>query len=120
VIICTFMSLIHLTPAQLRHAADLKEKIESLQNELNELHGAPAVAAPTEAPAKPGRRKISAAGIAKIRAAQKARWAKVKGTTETVKPATKGRRKMSPAARAKIAAAARARWAKVRAAKAGK
>jgi hypothetical protein len=51
------------------------EKIETLQNKLNKLQGAK-----TSAPAaKPGRkrRKISAAGIARIRAAQKARWAKI-------------------------------------------
>jgi len=116
------MSLINLTPAQLRHAADLKEKIEALQNELGHLHGAPSVAAAsTPAPAGRARRKISAAGIARIRAAQKWRWAKVKGAAPAAaKPAKLGRRKMSPAARAKIAAAARARWARVRAAKAAK
>jgi hypothetical protein len=118
------MSLINLTPSQLRHAADLKEKIESLQHELSRLQGAPSaeVSAPT-APVERAKRKISAAGIAKIRAAQKARWAKVKGASASApaaKPAKVGRRKMSAAGRAKIAAAARARWAKVRAAKAGK
>jgi hypothetical protein len=119
--ICCSMSLINLTPAQLRHAANLKEKIESLQHELSHLHGAPTVAASTAAPAKRARRKISAAGIARIRAAQKARWARVKGTAApAAKPGKRGRRKMSAAARAKIAAAARARWARFRAAKAGK
>jgi hypothetical protein len=111
------MSLINLTPAQLRHAADLKEKIESLQHELSRLHVSTDGAVSTAAPAKRARRKISAAGIARIRAAQKARWAKVKGAA---KPGKRGPRKMSAAARAKIAAAARARWARVRAAKAGK
>ena len=109
------MSLINLTPAQLRHAADIKEKIEALQNELDSLHGAPGAAASTNS----GKRKISAAGIARIRAAQKLRWAKVKGSADS-KPAKRGPRKMSPAARARIAAAARARWAKVRAEKGGK
>jgi hypothetical protein len=108
------MSLINLTPAQLRHAADLKEKIEALQNELDHLHGASGAAASSMAS---GKRKISAAGIARIRAAQKARWAKVKGASGDAKPAKRGPRKMSPSARARIAAAARARWAKVRAEK---
>lgn len=57
---------------------------------------------------------MSAAGRAAIAAAQKARWAKVKGRTS--KPIRRGRRKMSTAARAKIAAAARVRWAKAKAA----
>ena len=56
---------------------------------------------------------MSAAGRARIIAAQKARWAKVKAGKPA--PKAKGKRKMSAAARAKIAAAARARWAKAKA-----
>ena len=55
-------------------------------------------------------RKISTAGRARIAAAQRARWAKVKGKVITSK-----KRTMSAAARKKIAAAQRARWAKVKA-----
>jgi len=74
------------------------------------------------ATAKPAKRTMSAAARAKIRAAQKARWAAIKGAVKSAvpTPVKKGRRKMSAAGRAKIAAAARARWAKVRAAKAAK
>ena len=109
------MSLINLTPSQLRHAADLKEKIEALQNELSRLQGAPAASDGAEA--KSGKRQISAAGIARIRAAQKKRWAKVKGAAPAAKPGKRGPRKMSAAARARIAAAQKARWAKFHAAK---
>ncbi len=94
------------------------EKIESLQHQLSQLRP-DAAPAPVTAPTVGGRRKISAAGIARIRAAQKARWAKVKAVAPE-KPAKAGRRgprKMSAAARAKIAAAQKARWAKVRAEK---
>jgi hypothetical protein len=111
------MSLINLSPAQLRHAADLKEKIEALQHELSHLHGG-SEAAPA-APAGRAKRKISAAGIARIRAAQKLRWSKAKGT-KAAKPGKRGPRKMSASARAKIAAAQKARWAKFHAAKGGK
>lgn len=117
------MSLINLTPSQLRHAADLKEKIESLQDELNQLQGAPSAVVSTAEPVARAKRKISAAGIARIKAAQKLRWAKVKGAKPAAvvaAPGKRGPRKMSAAARAKIAAAAKARWARVRAAKAGK
>ena len=55
-----------------------------------------------------GKRQISAAGKKRIAAAQRARWAKVRGES------TKPRRTMSAASRKKIAAAQRARWAKVR------
>lgn len=107
-----------LTTTQLRRAADLKEKIEALTKELNSLLGTATVAA-TKAPKKSN---ISAAGRAKIAAAAKARWAKLKTgkPAATAKPAAKAPVKkkggISAAGRAKIAAAAKARWAKVKAA----
>jgi hypothetical protein len=103
-----------LTTTQLRHAADLKEKIEALNKELALLLGASApVAAKT--PKKKG--GMSAAGRAKVAAAQKARWAKIKSAKPAVKPAVKApakKRTMSAAAKAKLSAAAKARWAKVK------
>lgn len=65
-----------------------------------------------------GTRKISAAGRARIAAAQRARWTKIRaGENTTGGTSSPGKRKMSAAARARIAAAQRARWAKVRAGK---
>ena len=55
-------------------------------------------------------RTISAAGRKRIAAAQRARWAKVRGKAKVATP----KRKMSAKSRAKIAAAQRARWAKYR------
>jgi len=113
-------TMINATPAQLRKAADIQEKIQSLQEELAQLLGGEAStpAQATEAPKK--RKKVSAAGRARMKAAQKARWAKIKGTTPatSAKPAQKGKKKMSAAGRAAISAAAKARWAKAK--KAGK
>jgi hypothetical protein len=54
---------------------------------------------------------ISAAGRARISAAQRARWANVKGP-KVVSIAAPKRRTMSPAARRKIAAAQKLRWGK--------
>jgi hypothetical protein len=100
----------NLSASQLRRAADIKDKIESLQKELSRLlGGTKGVAAPRK------RRKMSAAGRAKIAAAARARWAKVKGRKSAAKPVKKARRKMSAAARAKIATAAKARWKKAKA-----
>jgi hypothetical protein len=65
----------NISGKQLRRAADIQDKIESLQKELNELLGSDA--APTEKPERK-RRKMSAAARAKIGAAQRARWAKTK------------------------------------------
>jgi hypothetical protein len=62
------------------------------------------------------RRKISASGRARIAAAQRARWAKVRGTGKQNVVTMPKKKKMSAAARRKIAAAQRARWAKVKAA----
>jgi hypothetical protein len=66
------MSISNLSPKQLRRAAQIKEKIEKLQNELSGLLGNG-----TATPTKP-KRKMSKAGRAKIAAAQKKRWAAVK------------------------------------------
>ena len=63
-------------------------------------------------------RTISAAGRARIAAAQRARWAKTKGQKIVSISARKGRT-MSAAARKRIAAAQKARWAKWRKAQKG-
>jgi hypothetical protein len=64
------------------------------------------------------RRKISAAGRARIAAAQRQRWAKLKGTSGQTNGAIAPpkKRTMSASGRKRIAAAQRARWAKVKAA----
>jgi hypothetical protein len=56
---------------------------------------------------------LSAAARARIAAAQRARWAKVRASKGSTRSAGRtGRRTMSAAARAKIAHAQRLRWAK--------
>jgi hypothetical protein len=65
------------------------------------------------------RRMISAAGRARIAAAQRARWAKARANNGPQKPKVVSmpkKKTMSAAARRKIAAAQRTRWAKFRAA----
>jgi uncharacterized phosphosugar-binding protein len=56
---------------------------------------------------------ISAAGRARIAAAQRARWAKIKGQ-KVVSIGARKRRTMSPSARKRMVAAQKARWAKWR------
>jgi hypothetical protein len=77
------MSLItNLSVQQLRQAADLKEKIEGLEKQLSQVFGSsahPAAAAKADAAKAPKKKGgMSAAGKARIAAAQKARWAKIK------------------------------------------
>ena len=117
------MDVTNLSPAQLRKAAELKERINSLTSELASLLGGDSSLNPQPLPPKSGRRQMSAAGRARIAAAARARWAKVRaakgGSTKPFTSSSAGakpRRQMSAAARAKIAAAARARWAKGKAA----
>jgi hypothetical protein len=110
------MSIINLSPSQLRKAASLKEKIATLEKQLAQLEGTKVVSAPASKPVKK-KGGMSAAGRARVAAAQKARWAKIKAAK--AKPAAK-KKKISAAGIAKIKAAQKARWAKIKAEKAEK
>jgi len=71
------MSTMNLIPSELRRAADLKERINALEKKLAKILGMDkAVSLMNGAPAK--KPKFSPAAIARIRAAQKTRWAKLK------------------------------------------
>jgi hypothetical protein len=136
--------MINATPTQLRKAADIQERIQSLQDELGQLLGG-AVSTPAQMTEEPRKYKFSAAARARMRSAQKARWAKIKGTAPTTaapkrkmsaeglaniragvakrmaaqgKAVKKTKRKMSAAAKARLSALAKARWAAAK--KAGK
>ena len=115
---------------QLKRAVSISEEIERLQAELARLLGdgvkvsASVSSAPAAPKARKGKRGLSAEGRARIAAAQKARWAKMKGASpaaaaEAPKPARKGRAKrvLSPEARARIVAAVKRRWARQKKAK---
>jgi hypothetical protein len=71
--------LLTLTSAQLNRAAAIKDDIADLEKELTVILGTPASAAKTPAP-KPVKKKhgMSAAGRARVAAAQRARWAKIR------------------------------------------
>ena len=163
-------SILLLTPTQLRKAADLKERIDALNNELGAILGGADVAPSTPSASGPkvksnGRLTVGSAilealkangGVmdktALLKAASALKGSKInegsfngevqklKGANSITSPGRgrfsfgkaatasnsapaaepKAKRKMSAAGRAKIAAAAKARWAKVRAAKPGK
>lgn len=129
-------SITGLTAKQLRQAADIKERIDALQNQLNALLGGEASATPRATAPRGKKRKMSAAGLRNIRAAQQARWAKIKGVAPKRKlspqavaniragvakrmaaqgkAGAKTKVKRSAAWRAAISAAAKARWAKAK------
>lgn len=123
-------SITTLTPQQLRQAADVKERIDALQDQLNEILGGE-IPAPfgyePQPPATNGRRKrrkqVSAGARARMSASQRARRAAERGegpadlapaTTEG-KPAKQ--RNISEAGRKALSLAAKKKWAKFRAAK---
>ena len=93
----------------------IREQIAALESQLASIVGGDST--PAVAPKKGG---MSAAGRARVAAAQRARWKKIKaakgGASVAKSPANK-KRTMSPEHRAKLAAAAKARWAKKKAEK---
>ena len=119
--------------ATIEKALHIRKQIEALKSSLTGILGGqqvgdgkvskrrgrpPKTASVGSPTVKDGRRgKRSAATIAKMKAAQKARWAKKNGAApaaveKVVK--TKKKRTMSPEGRARIAAAQKARWAKLK------
>jgi hypothetical protein len=113
-----------ISSSDLHRAAELKERIDELSNELASLLTGQGSAPSGVKRSQGGKRKMSPEGRARIAAAARARWAKVHAGKDSPKfdsnsgpGAGKKRRKMSPAARKKIAEAAKARWARIRAAK---
>lgn len=86
----------------------LRKELERAKNEVEQLGAALLALNGTYGKGTRTRGRISAAGRAKIAAAQRARWAKQKGQ------AARPKRVVSATARRKIAAAQRARWAKVK------
>jgi hypothetical protein len=97
-----------LSVEQLRKAVAIKEQIEHLEAQLGSVLGD--AAEPLVRSKK--RHRMSAAGRARIAAAARARWTKVKGQQETPRK----KRKVSAAARLRLSAAAKARWKKAKAA----
>ncbi len=110
-----------LSTSQLRQALDLSEPIDSLQQRLQSLLGGASSPAPAEKePGTKTRKGMSPATRAKMRAAQQARWAKVRGSSPeaeapaaTAAPAAKSKkgRGLTAEGRARLAAAMKARWA---------
>jgi hypothetical protein len=120
------MSITSLSPQQLRSAADLKEHIDALQDQLNAILGgqtpAPVTVTVPEAPRNGRRRKrrkkVSAEGRANIAAAARARWAARKMGRVMApapdQPLEKPKRRRSAAWSKALSEAMRARWAKAK------
>jgi hypothetical protein len=98
----------------------LKKEQDRLTKELHGIGAALAAFGKSYGNRTGTRGRMSAAARARIGAAQRARWAKVRASQgQSRNGAVAPKRTMPAAARKRIAAAQRARWAKVRAAKKG-
>ena len=97
------MAIANLTPSTLRQAAELKEKIEALEQQLESVLSGGEIPALVETVEETPPVKAKRGRPAKLQVAQ---------------PEAKARRKISAAGRAAMAAAAKARWAKIKATKA--
>jgi hypothetical protein len=100
-----------------KHAQLQIEKLDSAISVLEGLTGSSSVT-PTRNGSQP-KRKVSAAARRRMARAQKARWAKLRKGSPSLRAgkvdgAVRVKRTVSPAARRKIATAQRARWAQVR------
>jgi hypothetical protein len=127
------MNITNLTPQQIRQAADLKERIDGLAEELNAILGGGETSTPVaaEESGRPtnGRRKrrgrLSAQGRANIAAAARARWAalrmKKKGVASAQAgsaPAPAGKKlhwTQTPEGKARLARLIKQSWRKRRA-----
>lgn len=111
-----------LAKAEQARADRLREKLASIQKVVG-MRGRKTAAKAPKARRGGRKGKMSAAGRARIAAAQKKRWAAFHAKRGNAKKAgkkavvRKAKRKLSPEGRARIIAAVKARWAKQKAAK---
>ncbi len=110
-------SLAQLPIQKLKRAVGIREQIEALTLELNELLGTPAFI-PERGTVFEKRRSLSAAGRARIAAAQRLRWSRYNAGRGQRTDLVSRKHRLSPEGRARVAAAVRARWERFRAAKA--
>jgi hypothetical protein len=100
----------HISLNSLEQALSIRREIDTLENRLAALLGRTISSHPTIG--KGRRRNMSAAARAKIAAAQRARWAKVKAgqTNGAVKPRAK-KGGITAAGRRRLSQLMKARWA---------
>src|SRR5208283_6060144 len=108
-------NLTDLTTSQLKSIIAIKEQIEALQGQIDSIVAGGGEIPIPSAVETPKKRRRSPAVRARMAAAARARWSKIKGTGATAaKPAKKGKRRLSAAGRAAIIAATKARWARAK------
>ena len=89
----------------LQEAVSIRRQIDSLGKRLSSILGGPPAGVATPG----GRRRMSAVTRAKLAAAARARWAKLKAGTKTAPAKKKGG--ITPAGRKRLSQLMKARWA---------
>jgi len=113
----TLDSFLHHPIETLEEALHIRRQIDALQKQLSSLFGnhppsLDAIPVKSGPVAKAGKRTMSAEARERIAAAQRARWAKSKGTPAKAPAATPTKKRvLSPEGRARIVAALKARHA---------
>src|SRR6266581_7842487 len=90
--------LTRLSVKDLKQAVAIRERIDGLQRDLDQVTGAQAAPVKNGAPRRKKKRRMSAAAKAKISAAAKARWAKRKGKVRVPRLAAAKEKGRSPGA----------------------
>lgn len=102
---------------KLEEALSIRKQIAQLEEVLKEMFGPTPTPSAANQTKRVGEPTMSAEARERIAAAQRARWAKSKGTptvaskTATKSSATTQKKGLTPEGRAKLAAAMKARWA---------
>jgi hypothetical protein len=94
----------------LQEAVSIRRQIDTLQKRLSSIL---AVSRASSATAKGGRRPMPAATRAKLRAAARARWARIKAGQKTTRKGFGAKKKggITPAGRKRLSQLMKARWA---------
>jgi len=98
-----------------------KQRIDAQIAELRAMLTGSSVTVADQAPAKPKRRKLSAASLKRMREAQKLRWARIRGESpaapaKTPSKTAKGKGGITAAGRKALSIAMKKRWAAKKAA----
>ena len=102
-----YVTSMDISVKALEEAVSIRRQIDNLERRLSSILGG-APARPTTAPARSGR-YFSPSTRAKLAAAAKARWARLKGGTKPAPTRKKGA--LTPAGRRKLSELMKARWA---------
>ena len=108
-----------LSTRNLMHALSIRRQIDALERRLRTLVGATGGGAAATTTHRGGKRRLSAAARAKIAAAARARWARVRARRAGAKLKKGGKRGggITPAGRRRLSQLMKARWAARRKAK---